>query len=232
MKTSGELLRPERTFTTDKEFVKHYIASRLGEAYNIPTLAVLRSEEEIRQYSFPERCVIKPTHLCEEVILRKNGEPVPEERILSWLGENYYEKGRESNYRYLTPKVIVEPFVFDCDVADDIKFFCHKGRVRLIQWDFDRHACHTRKLYTRDWRDLQTSLGYPLSPKDKEPPRNLEEMIRAVEMLAGDFELIRMDLYTNDQSFYCGEMTHCHGNAGERFVPLSHEKLISDILFK
>ncbi|MGA1015672.1 MAG: ATP-grasp fold amidoligase family protein, partial [Limisphaerales bacterium] len=74
-------------------------------------------------------------------------EPVDYDSLVGWLDINYYKKTREANYRFLDPKLIVEPPVFGRHNVDDIKFFTYKGKVRIIQVDMDRHTNHTRMLY-------------------------------------------------------------------------------------
>jgi hypothetical protein len=99
IKTSDEIFRPERVFTSDKEFVKTYIAGKVGHQYNVPTIAILRSKEEIKQYQFPKNCVIKPTHASARVIFRIDNFEIDVDQILSWMDLNYYQAGREANYR-------------------------------------------------------------------------------------------------------------------------------------
>src|SRR5207344_2990992 len=90
IKTTDEILDPLRVFVTDKEFVKLYIKAVVGDEYNIPTFAVLRSIDEVRAYSFPSQCCIKATHGNGQIILRKNGAPIDYRIIESWFSENFY----------------------------------------------------------------------------------------------------------------------------------------------
>lgn len=62
IKTTDEILEPLRVFVTDKELAKLFIAATIGPEYPVPTLAVLKSPEEIDAYDFPDNCCIKPTH--------------------------------------------------------------------------------------------------------------------------------------------------------------------------
>ena len=232
IKTSDEILLPDRIFTTDKEFVKLYIKAKLGDFYNIPTIAILKTRKEILDFKFPKRCVIKPTHLSGDYILRYNNEEIDLRKIINWLSDKHYRMGREANYRYLKPKIIVENFIFNTDSTDDIKFFCYKGKVKAVQLDIDRNQNHTRKLYDRNWNDLKTSTFYPLPSKMIKKPKNLDHMILAAEKLAANFNFVRIDMYTNDHVFFCGEITHVHENAGERFIPEENEKIFSKIIFE
>lgn len=231
IKTSPEILDPLRVFTSDKEFVKLYVKATLGDAHNIPTLAVLHSPDECRRFEFPARCVIKPTHLSGTVLLRRRGEPIDFAQIEEWFDTNLYLGSREANYRPLRPKVIVEPFVFDDDNPSDYKFFCVNGRPGLIQVDRDRHVRHTRNFYDVDWRRLPVAMTHPAGDTDDPRPANLALMLDLAARVSRDFSLVRVDFYSNGAEALLGEITHCHGGAREFFVPRSAEATISRLLF-
>ena len=72
IKISDEILNPLRTFVSDKEFVKIYVKSVVGDEFNVPTIKVLKSYEEVINYKFPSECIIKPTHLSGDIIIKKN----------------------------------------------------------------------------------------------------------------------------------------------------------------
>ncbi|MGR6468847.1 ATP-grasp fold amidoligase family protein [Rhizobium sp. PAMB 3182] len=228
---SDEILRPERTFTTDKEFVKLYVESVVGGAYNVPTLAVIRRAEDVDDFEFPRRCVIKPTHASGEVIIRKDGEEIDLHRIRGWFDLDYYARNRERNYKYLTPKVIVESIIFDSENVEDIKFFCHQGIVKVIECDFDRYSDHRRSLFTPEWQELQFELQYPRPDFLRKRPRNLDKMIDVAEKLASPFDFVRIDLYSNDETLLVGEVTHCHQGALGAFEPRNAEFEFSRLIF-
>lgn len=233
IKTSDEILKAERQFTSDKEFVKLFVSSVIGDQFNVPTLAVLRSPEEVDDYVFEKDTVVKPTHASGRVLFVGNAEKVDRDRIKSWFDLNYYLVGREANYRNLTPKVIVEPLIFGRKDNEDIKFFCINGVVKLVHCHFDRGENHTGRMYDRDWNDLNASLGRPVSSKHMPRPTGLRNMITQAEVLAKYFSFVRIDMYYNEENgqFFVGEITHCHGNANERFSSSDAERRVSKLLF-
>jgi hypothetical protein len=231
IKASDEIIEPLRVFTTDKEFVKLYVKAMVGDAFNIPTIAVLRSFEECRAYAFPDRCVIKPTHLSGTVILRRAGEPIDFDRIGRWFKRNIYVGTREANYRALTPKVIVEPYVFDNDNPNDYKFFCMNGEPRLIQVDSDRYTAHTRSLFDTHWNQLPYSFVYPLTVPPPPVPGNLAPMLDIARKLSAKFGFVRVDLYSDGREIRVGELTHCAENAQGKFHPEGSEVAASALLF-
>lgn len=233
IKTSDEILDPLRVLVTDKELVKIYIKAEVGDEYNIPTIGVLKNENDVDSFIFPANCCIKPTHSCGHVIFRENGNSVDRARIKSWFKNNYYIKSREANYKNLRPKVIVEPIIFNNINVDDYKFFCFNGVPRLVQVDFDRYVAHKRIMVDMQWNLQEYIIGKHIRPDMALPkPMNFCEMAEVAAKLAARFSgLVRVDLYSDQHSCLVGEITNCHGNAGSSFVPRSGEQIASEIIF-
>lgn len=231
IKTSDEILDPLRVFVSDKEFVKLFIKAVVGDQYNVPTIAVLRSVSEVDSFDFPSTCCIKPTHSSGQVIIRKNNEAIDKETIKKWFAINYYDIGREANYKTLHPKVIIEPLIFNDENINDYKFFCFNGKPKLIQVDTDRRQNHQRMIFDITWNPQNFSIAYPRSRQAIAKPNNLENMLLVVEILAKYFGFIRIDLYSDGQQCLIGEITNCHGNASEEFIPTTGEIEASRIIF-
>jgi hypothetical protein len=230
IKTSNEILDPLRVFVSDKALVKQYVKAKVGDAHNVTTIALLDTYDDALHFAYPADCVIKPTHLCGEVIFRRDSAPVDFQKVRSWLDANYYLKTREANSRHLRPRIIVEPYIFNQETVDDYKIFCFHGQPLIIQVDIDRHTHHTRNLYTADWELLPFTLGYPIG-NGLPRPDSLSHMIEVAAKLSDEFSLIRIDLYTNGQNVLVGEITNCHGGAQERFAPLEGDKMMARLLF-
>ncbi len=231
MKTGDEIVNPLRVFVTDKELVKIYVKGVVGDRHNVPTIDVLRSPEALDGYRFPDDCCIKPTHMSGRVAFRRNGGPVDLDKIRGWFTTNFYDLTREANYRHLSPKVIVEPIVFGDTNVNDYKFICHEGIPRLLQVDFDRRADHSRKFFDRHFVEQDFALQYKRYTGAFARPRNLARMFEVAAALAKAFSFVRIDLYSDGDECYVGEITNCHGNASERFLPASTEDLASGIVF-
>jgi len=231
LKTGDEALDPLRQFISDKEHVKTYVRSKIGDAFNVPTLAVLKSREDVDRYDFPGMCCIKPTHASGRAIIRTGGEPVDRERIKSWLDFNHYDDTREVNYRYLVPKIIVEPLIFENGNIEDYKIFCFRGKPRLIQVDIDRYIDHTRLYFDDQWNEMDFSILYPKSGKNIARPECLAQMLDLAARLSEDFEFIRVDFYTDGRNLLVGELTNCPENASGTFIPASAEKEASRLIF-
>lgn len=231
LKHSSEAYNPLRAYISDKAFVKDYVKGKIGDEYNVPTIKVLNTFTEAEKFDFPKRCCIKPTHLSGVVILRENGEEIDFSMIKKWFGTNYYDLGREKNYRYLQPKLIIEPLIFDSTNNEDYKFFCYKGKAKFVQIDIDRRTNHTRLYFDREWNEQEFSILKEKSSKKIDKPVNFKEMLRVVNKLSSDFEFIRVDLYTDGETIYVGELTNWPENGNGYFVPRESEKNASNLLF-
>lgn len=229
--TSDEIESPLRQLISDKELVKGYISEKVGDAYNIPTIAVLRTVEEIRNFDYPDRCAIKPTHGSGGVILRRYGEPLDLASIEAALNKNYYHVVRERNYRNLEPKIIVEPLVFDSDATNDYKVFCWRGQPGLIQVDVDRCGQHTQAFFDIYWRSLQFSMSCPRYAGELPPPACLDLMLNLARVLSADFSFLRVDFYVGGDQIKVGELTNCHLAGKCMFYPQEAEAWVSELIF-
>jgi len=217
-----------RRSITDKYRAKLHIASELGDAYIPRTLSVLSSHEDVDNYCFPERCVVKPTHASGLVLFKRQAsDRLPLNEIKSWLDIDYYRQTRERNYLGLEPRIIVEEYIdFEGNKApDDYKIFCFFGIPKLILVDTNRFSDHGRAFYTADWERLPFPQGrYSPAPAQKPPP-NLRSMLRIAKRLAKVVDPIRIDMYTDGSSILVGEMTNCHGNAHMTIAPTADRAL-------
>lgn len=229
IKTSDEILDPLRVFVSDKEFVKTYIKALIGDEFNVPTLKILKSAEELKAYNFPKDCFIKPTHSSTRFILRQNDQTLDFKMMESWFSHNYYDISREGNYRYLKPKVIVEPILSLS--PNDYKIFCFNGKPKLIWADYNRATNHQRNFFDLDWNEIPISLKYPRGQTPPPKPKNLALMIDLATQLSRDFSLIRVDFYIIDDAIFVGELTNCSGSALAKFDSFESERLASKIIF-
>lgn len=232
LKTSSEIIDPLRVFISDKEFVKLYVKAIVGDQYNVPIFKTLNSSEEVATFSFPDTCCIKPTHMSGEIILRSQNAPLDLHRIIRWFKSSIYPATREANYQHLNAKVLVEPLVFGCEHLPDFKIFCYLGKPRMIVVDIDRHTLHTAKYFDTSWNELPFSITYPRSAREIAKPQNLTEMLAVASTLSRPFSFIRIDMYSNGEQCFVGEMTNCPWNATGVFIPASAETLASKIIFE
>ena len=228
MQMSGELLSLPRQIISDKELCKIHVDHKIGAGRTIPTMAVLRSKDEVAHYAFPHSCVIKPTHLSRRIVIRRDGESLDLDKIRTWFDESLYRSAREQNYKYLESKLIIEPIVFD-GVMVETKIHCYRGRARI----FSVHPMEegTLERFDRDWNPLPLKQ-YKSFPTVSTPrPDSLDEILAAADKLSSDFEYMRVDMYVAGKDWIVGELTNCHMNIHSRFIDLEQEQVFSRALF-
>ena len=206
----------------------------VGWQYTVKTLAMVRTDEEVdrlRLNSLP--CVIKPSHMSGQVILvRERNEGFERAVLKRWLRIDYYRVSRESNYRYLEPKILVEEFFDDGGrpVPRDFKVHCFGGVPRLIQVDSGRFASHTRNWYDVSWNRLDLEWAYPQGRVADARPKCLDVMLKLARSLSHSLSYIRVDMYTDDSTVKVGELTSCPDGARRRMSPRSAELRIGELL--
>ena len=232
LKISDEILDPLRIFVTDKEYAKIYTKSLVGEEFTVPTFKIFQKYEELIDYNFPSECCIKPTHLSGEFILKVQDTKINYEKIKKWFSMNYYYRSREANYKSLKPKVIVEALVFNESNIRDYRFWCYKGKVKLIMVDCEpknKLQIKKRTFFNLNWNEQDYNLKY--NREDVPKPSNLKQMISVAEKICSNFDFIRVDIFTDGTKCLLGEITNIHANASQRFIPLSGEKTASETIF-
>ena len=77
------------------------------------------------------------------------------------------------------------------------------------------------------------SIDFKMNDFVLEKPNNLSEMTILAEKISKFFSFIRIDMYSNNNEIFIGEITHIHGGACEKFLPnkFETEKEFSKILF-
>ena len=226
IKTTDEIVDPLRVFVSDKELVKLYVKATVGDRYNVPTLAVLRSPEEAATYRFPDDCCVKATHGSGMTIFRRGGSAVDLRVIREWFASNYYVAGREANYRDLRAKVIVEPILADRPDDLNYKIFCWRGEPRLVQVGLIQKTHDPRRYFDTRWTEIDGAQGHALSA-----PARLDEMLWLARELSRPFGLVRIDLYALPAAALVGEITNCHWSASDRFRNYAFEQRLSQIVF-
>lgn len=231
MKANGALYEPLRSLITDKEYVKLVVTATVGAEHAIPTLAVLRSLDEARRYRFAHDCIIKPTHMSAQKFFVGPGDEFNWDDQAWWWTTNYYNWTGEANYRFLTPKVIVEPVLFGNHDITDYKVFCWHGEPKVIAVDVGRFSNHQRATFDTDWNLLPIAIERTIPDEPPERPAELAAGLEIARRLAQPFDFMRVDLYLQDGQVIVGELTNCPMNAGMAFRPEDGERLFSDLLF-
>jgi len=223
-----------RTFA-DKYAVRQFVASRVSTDI-LPKLYCLESDpEKINFDILPQRFVVKPTHGSGWVRLVHDKDAVDRAELLRvcrrWLNADYYTVLRESQYKGIPRRIMIEEFIDDGAGSSprDYKFFVFGGRVHVIQIDGDRFSGHRRLLYTRDWRDTGVRFHYERIETPVPKPPHFDLMVQIAEQLSDGMDFIRVDLYATERQVYFGEMTATPGCGVERFEPVAMDEMLGNL---
>ena len=98
---------------------------------------------------------------------------------------------------------------------------------------FDKFTNRSRAFYDENWNRIDVSLDKFETNNRLKKPKNFQEMLKLASLIGKYFEFVRVDLYTNGNEIFIGEITHVHGAATYRFGPdgINSEKKFSKILF-
>lgn len=222
----------------DKVEVREYVATRIGEQYLIPVIAVYNSVNEIEWSKLPNQFVLKCTHDSGTTVVCSNKEKLNIEEAKAFLrkrmAKDYYHIHRESCYLNIRPRIICENFISpDGDsVPIDYKFLCFHGVPKLIQVDTNRFTDHARYTLYPDWSKAPFDINrkYVKPGLHVERPGNLDEMLSICTKLSQGFKFIRVDLYSVNNKIYFGELTFYHGSGYEPIFPDEYNFWLGDLL--
>jgi hypothetical protein len=221
---------------TDKILVREYVERIIGPSYLIALLGCYNSPNMIDYTSLPKKFVLKTNHGSGMNILCYDKSRLNIEKtnrtLKTWLKINYFDIGREYQYRNIRPRILCEEMLLDENGKDlkDYKLFCFNGEPKFIQVDIDRHTNHTRNFYDLEWGRMPFTILYPQFSGYISKPPNLGEMIRVARDLSQPFVFARIDLYSVANKVYFGEITLHHGGGFEPIMPRVYDKILGDYI--
>lgn len=239
---------PLKTRLTDKYLVRDWVKEKIGEKYLIPLLGVYDKFDDIDFNQLPNQFVIKTNHGSGWVIVvkdkRRFDKENAREKINGWMASNYaYYAGLELHYRDIKPKIIIEQYIenekTDSAKSDvigvngdllDYKVMCFHGKAHYIWVNTDRETGQKRDIFTTEWKRAPFRIHYPVSDRTLPKPERLDEMLKISEILAQDFNQVRIDFYIlNDGDIKFGEMTFTSESGLSDFIPETWNKKLGDL---
>lgn len=218
--------KPEYTVMADKAEVKKYIAEKLGEEFVIPTIGIYDSAEEIPFDELPEKFVIKCTHDSGSVFVCDKTKGIDIEKIKDELNlklkSPFFWWGREWSYKNIVPRIIVEKFISgeDGNCPVDYKFFCFNGEMKIFKIDYNRFTKRAANYYNKECEllDIGKINSTPDPTIKLELPSNFSEMVAVTEKLSQNIPFLRVDLYSENNHIYFGELTFYPSSGVEPFI--------------
>jgi len=220
----------------DKIRVKDYVADKIGAHYIIPTLGTYETASEIDFAALPESFILKANHgsgwniICLDK--SKCDWEITRSKLEYWLSTNYYDLGKEYQYRDIKPKLLWEELLENTPDTPliDYKIHCFSGNPTFIQVDLDRFTKHTRNFYDLDWNLVPFTTLYPLGKRLIPRPAALSEMLDIAQQLSENLKCVRIDLYFHKDKVYFSEITFHHGGGFEPFFPSEYDHMLGDLI--
>ena len=233
---------PAYIVMADKEAVKKYVASKIGEEHIVPTIGKWNDVDEINFNELPNQFVLKVNHDSGGIIVCKDKEKLDVEKakkkIKKCLLSNGYWYGREWIYKEITPCIIAEKYLEEKEHLDiqgltDYKFYCFNGIPKFLyvaKSNFiDGEKNDLLSIYDLKWNQtpFQRIDHMPL-PYKIERPDGFNQMIEFSKILSKDIPFVRVDWYEINGIVYFGEMTFFPGSGYGEFSPDKYNYIIGN----
>lgn len=220
--------RRETVQCSDKILARDYMRERVGEAYLVPLLQVCDHYDEIDFATLPNAFVIKANHDSGTVIVVRDAtkfdSEAAREKIESALVMPYGWENGEWAYSFVQPRILVEEIIESEGVGaiSDYKFHCVDGKVRWLQYIFDRGENTKECIVAPDGAIMQIHLDQAMEHSQEFIiPPCWDELISVAEKLAREFKYVRVDLFVSGDRIFVGELTFfpaygCYQSEGQR----------------
>jgi hypothetical protein len=216
--------RPYLTVFSDKLRVRDHVG-RAAPALSFPMLYWWSDRAEHLPFSqLPDAFVLKANHGSGWNIFVERKAAVRRTDLVAaarkWLRSDFTIVGREWSYRNVRRAIYAEELLPGPrgTTPPDYKLFVFNGKVRIIQVDADRFACHTQVLYDEHWNVIDGTVA-GAHGRPTPPPRNLPGMIDAAEAVSLGVDFVRVDLYDIDGRICFGELTSSPNKGLSPFHP-------------
>ena len=199
----------------DKLKVRNVVAEKVGKEILTKIYQVTDNVEHIDVSALPASFVVKTNHDSGGVF------PVEDKsRLKVWLLKNvihasfsrtYGEKKGEWPYKHITRKVFAEEYLDSGNGSfpSDYKFHCVDGKVKWLQYIYNRGRNTKEFAYGRDFQKLDLHLDHEFSLHDPnlERPQNWDVLVNIAETISEGMKYVRVDLYNIRGKIFFGELT-------------------------
>ncbi len=206
---------------TDKYEVRKYIEEKIGTQYVVPALGVWDCVDEINFSKLPQSFVLKATHGSGWNVVVKDKMLFDVKRdckkIQKALSYNYYHKSREKNYRDIKPRILCEKYVNTSNPKGliDFKVYSFYGKAEFFEITYTENNKIHQTLFYTDFSRVGMQNGREEAQVDDIVAQYKDKIISLAEILASDFDFVRVDFYIADEDIFFSELTF-HSGGGVR----------------
>lgn len=218
----------------DKYLVREYVAEKGMSKYLVELYGVYDKFEEIDFDTLPNSFVIKNTGDSGGVKVIKNKNEMNYkttkeffENLKTNTISNY---AKEWVYEGLQNRIVVERIIETKDnhSPKDYKFFCFNGEPQFLFVGSERDVDVKFDFFDLDFNHLPVHNGHEWSKEKIEKPSNFDEMLEVCKVLSKDFPHVRVDLYSENNKIYFGELTFFHFGGIVPFEPREYDYLFGE----
>lgn len=205
---------PLITECCDKYLVRNYVKRAGCEELLNELIGVWDNPDEINFDTLPRRFVLKGNHGCGYNIIVNDKSKLnikeTKKQLAEWLKEDYWKLYAETQYKFIKKKIICEKLIETQhnDLPEDYKIYCINGKCDVLMFCAERSSGDP-KFYFFD-KNLNYMPEYYQNDKNVDKtvlPKNISNMINFAERLAAPFPFVRVDLYSEQNRIYFGELT-------------------------
>jgi hypothetical protein len=197
----------------DKYDVRSYVETKIGNQYLNEIIGIYNTVDEIDFEKLPQQYAIKGTHGSGYNLIVKNAALINKvkerDKLTSFLKSNYYNKYRETIYKNVKPRLLIEKYISNCDESlIDYKFYCFHGQPKYVLVKKIENGKEKKCFYDLNWKKIVSSEDDANCLKSEiMKPANFSEMLKVASNLSDQFIFIRVDLYSIDDKILFGELT-------------------------
>jgi len=207
---------------TDKVEMRKYVTDADFGNY-LPILYYVGNEAiKIPFDDLPSSFIVKPNHASGHVIFVDSQHPRHKQEIINtcreWLNFSRYERGRESPYKAIEAKIIVEQHLGDNATLPVYKFYCFRGKSNYILVGKSYFTKNKKNAaYNAKWEKIEIAAPSDRQEDFPKPPQ-LKEMLQLASELSNSFDFLRVDLYNVSGKIFISELTVTPAAGSDKFL--------------
>lgn len=217
----------------DKYEVRSYIKELGKEDILNDILFAWDSVDEIDWAELPNQFVLKCNHGCGYNIICTNKNNLDYKATLKlldkWMHEDFSEYNAEPHYSKIKRKIICEKFLEGEVVNYNIYILNGKATFLSVAGGLGNGSDEYLTYYNPDG-SVADFKNRSFPQKEEKLSVLLPEMVTMAEYLAGDFPMVRVDLFDIDGKIILSEMTFTPGGALIPFDSKKADKRLGDRL--
>ena len=208
---------------SDKIKVKSFIEATIGAEYVIPTLWTGTDPLQMPLKDLPLPFVVKTNHSCGDTILVRTPADLDDVKAIQdqmayHLAHKHSYKYREWGYYGIKPAILIEEMIGNGSPPEDYKFWVFHGKVQCVGINIDRFGRNLENWVDRDGKALDLKKTREAS-HDFQLPESFPKMVTIAEKLGAEFDFVRVDLYSVNNTISFGEMSFYPGAGMNPYSP-------------